>query len=172
MQVRILPHNKPFGDSVLQIRCTKGAYSKISNNNLSRYQTGANPWTYKWQRFAIPVLSINNANKPTNDYTDQALFGGATTFKSYLYGWNGNGWEQPANGWTDLEPLRGYQISNNTVSGGITYYFTGNLVGNADGNYEFQATGFDFFGNSYTAPINVEALLNTFDSQSGFEASR
>lgn len=135
------------------------------------YQTGANPWTYKWQRFAIPVLNITNANKPTNDYTDQALFGGATTFKSYLYGWNGNGWEQPANGWTGLEPLRGYQISNNTVSGGITYYFTGNLVGNADGNYEFQATGFDFFGNSYTAPINVEALLNTFDSQSGFEAS-
>ena len=50
-------------------------------------------------------------------------------------------------------------ISNNAKDGVITYEFKGALMGNADGNMKFNR-GFNPYANSYTAPINIESLLN------------
>ena len=131
------------------------------------YQKHASPYEYQWQRFAIPLIEM--VSKPANDYVDQPLFAGQSEFKSYLFGWGGESWVQPANGWLGLEPNKGYQVANNTIAGGITYTFHGNLIANNNGNYDFEANGFSFFGNSYTAPINVRSLLNEFNNQGGFE---
>ncbi len=130
-------------------------------------QTSAAPYEYLWQRFAVPIMVMS---APENDYVAQELFGGASTFNTYVYGWNGNAWYQPS-AWSELVPNKGYQIANNTVNGGITYSFTGNLVGNQDVAYTFENTGFEFFGNSYTAPIYVPNLLADFAGQTGFEAT-
>lgn len=131
------------------------------------YQKHASPYEYQWQRFAIPVIEM--VSKPANDYVDQPLFAGQSEFKSYLFGWGGESWVQPTGGWLGLEPNKGYQVANNTIAGGITYTFHGNLIANNNGNYDFEANGFSFFGNSYTAPINVRSLLNEFNNQGGFE---
>lgn len=129
--------------------------------------------TYLYQRMAIPVLE---GMRPHNEFDDEghgghSLFPGQSTFYSYFYKWGGHEWE-PIESWGDLNPYVGYQMSNNSADGGVIYTFTGNLIGNDDAAYEFTSKGFEFFGNSYTAPIVIKNLLDGFAENSpGVEAT-
>lgn len=129
--------------------------SKMLNNS---------PFQYTYQRFALP---IKVAATPENDF-DPAIheYYDATEesygFESYIYYWNSRNWANCK--WSALVPFKGYQLANNSKNGGVVYTFKGNLIGNEDGEYEFAEYGFDYFGNSYTAPINVETFLNGFGS--------
>lgn len=129
--------------------------------------------TYLYQRMAIPVLE---GMRPHNEFDDEGhgghtLFPGQSTFYSYFYKWGGHEWE-PIESWGDLKPYVGYQMSNNSADGGVIYTFTGNLIGNDDAAYEFTSKGFEFFGNSYTAPIVIKNLLDGFAENSpGVEAT-
>lgn len=118
-------------------------------------------WKYTYQRFAIPV---KEAMVPANDFNAAVheFFPGEESydFESYVYYWTGHNWANTS--WNALVPFKGYQLANNSKNGGVTYTFTGNLFGNEDKAFEFQESGFDYFGNSYTAPINVQTFLNGF----------
>ena len=127
----------------------------------SKMLAGAPTWQYTYQRFAIPV---KEAMIPANDFDPDhdELFPGEESygFESYVYYWTGHNWA--TTNWSALVPFKGYQLANNSNNGGVTYTFNGNLIGNEDKAFEFQESGFDYFGNSYTAPINVESFLSGF----------
>ena len=127
----------------------------------SKMLAGAPTWQYTYQRFAIPV---KEAMIPANDFDPDhdELFSGeeAYGFESYVYYWTGHNWANCT--WGELVPFKGYQLANNSKNGGVTYTFNGNLFGNEDKAFEFQKSGFDYFGNSYTAPINVQSFLSGF----------
>lgn len=127
----------------------------------SKMLAGDPLWQYTYQRFAIPV---KEAMVPANDFDPDhdELFPGeeAYGFESYVYYWTGHNWANCT--WGELVPFKGYQLANNSKNGGVTYTFDGNLFGNEDKAFEFQESGFDYFGNSYTAPINVESFLSGF----------
>lgn len=130
-------------------------------------QTSENPWEYVYQRLALPIYELTEA--PANDFAG-SLYGSETVFENYLFYWNTNNkaWENCL--WTEMVPFKGYQLANNSVAGGVTYTFTGNIVGNNSAGYEFGTTGFDFFGNSYTAPIYLKNFLDGF-ANDGVEAA-
>lgn len=124
---------------------------------------GAPKYEYIYQRFAIPTAD-GAATVYDADYSDQELFAGETSYVDAVYGWDNTklNWQMLAR-WKDMEPFVGYQVTNNTKNGGITYSFKGNLVGNHDGNFEFAShpDKFQFFGNSYTAPIYIPTFLDS-----------
>lgn len=129
--------------------------SKMLNNS---------PFQYTYQRFALPIKAaatpVNDFDPAIHEYYDatEESYG----FESYIYYWNSHNWANC--NWSALVPFKGYQLANNSKNGGVVYTFKGNLIGNENGEYEFAEYGFDFFGNSYTAPINVETFLSGFGS--------
>ena len=129
----------------------------------------ADPWNYIWEYFASPVVEITGLSKPTNNF-DAGVHGlgeGESSFLTAVYTWGGNDWAAVSR-WTDIVPFKGYQLTNNSANGGVEYTFSGNLMGNGDGNYEFTSNGYGYFGNSYTAPIVISTFLNSL-SNSDYE---
>ncbi len=73
--------------------------------------------------------------------------------------WNESlGWEDASI--SNLVPFKGFAITNQSTHG-VKYRFKGNLVGNADQELHFNKNGYNFFANSYTAPIDIETLLTS-----------
>lgn len=123
---------------------------------------------YHWHRFAMPVAAgITSWQKEgtsalTNDYP------------TYLYGWDyvNNQWLKLTNGVSDMVPLMGYTLTlaSDEIDGwqgaleDVTYIFKGNLVGNTNQALNFQAEGFNFFGNSYTGYMDVLTLIQGLES--------
>lgn len=62
-----------------------------------------------------------------------------------------------------LKPFAAFDLINNSHAshGGVTYEFAGELVGNGDMELSFPENGFCTFGNSYTAPIDLESFFET-----------
>ena len=117
-------------------------------------QTGANDYVY--ERFAIPTMDGN-----ATTYGAENL-GSGGEFKQALYKWNGSDWEfMPS--FKAMNPFQGYQLTNNSSNGEVVYTFEGNLVGNTDNDYTFVESGFGFFGNSYSADINIGKLFESFE---------
>ena len=118
---------------------------------------------YLWERFAIPTID--------GEQTTFSIEGGTAGIETYdggafqqgLYGWSDEQqkWVGLAR-FKDMKPFKGYQLSNNSLNAGVTYVFEGNLVGNADKNYEFAQSGFGFFGNSYTGDIDILKFFESF----------
>lgn len=114
---------------------------------------------YIWQHVAVPTdgtgtFTVENDRKATDP-----------SFRTHVQWWNDalaseNKWQKIGN-WSDMNhPWRGYILTTNSTTPGVTYSFTGNIIGNSDGQLHFDSKGYNFFGNSYTAPINVQTMLN------------
>lgn len=141
---------------------------------------------FYWHRFAMPVAAtITSWDKEGTlvaadpEYTVQ--------YPTYIYGWNydENKWKN-LSGVSAMVPLQGYTITlasdyihvdgngkvvSEGTSGGnlnelqdVVYTFKGNLVGNTDQALNFQAEGFNFFGNSYTGYMDVLKLIEGLQS--------
>lgn len=115
---------------------------------------------YKYRYIGIPLYfeaseSFDGETNWTKDFVDPDDTGSKTT---YLKQWKNGAWAELENGLEDLVPFKGYAISNKSNSG-IKYTFKGKLVGNGNGTMNF-VPGFNLFANSYTAPINIQTLLN------------
>ncbi len=122
-------------------------------------QVGANEFI--WERFAIPTLD-GSATTYSNEGLDSVhYYGGATTLQEGLYEWDGNNWAG-VNSWKNLQPFKGYQLTNNSMYGNVVYTFEGNLVGNSNMDYHFTESGFGFFGNSYTGDIDIMKFFESF----------
>lgn len=131
-------------------------------------QLTASPYTYVYQRIASPLKDTLTV-APANDFSG-TLFPGASVFKSYLFHWDMAQEKWVTGLWTEMAPFTGYQLANNSKDGGVNYTFSGQLVGNKDGDYRFAGEGFDFFGNSYTAPIYIKNIFDHFNNE-GVQAS-
>ena len=61
----------------------------------------------------------------------------------------------------DARPFRGYMLySNNDKNNKMSYEFAGNLIGNQNEDLHMYY-GWNYFANSYTAPISIKDLINT-----------
>ena len=114
-----------------------------------------------WERFAIPTLD-GNATIYGNEGLDTVhYYGGGSSLQEGLYEWDGSAWAGVSS-WKNLEPFKGYQLTNNSMYGNVVYTFEGNLVGNVDQQYQFAERGFGFFGNSYTGDIDILKFFESF----------
>ena len=136
---------------------------------MTAKQIGKLGGDYYWHRFAMPVdAGITSWEK------EGALAPAvANNYPTYLYGWDyeNNEWLKLTNGVADMTPLQGYTLTLASdempgVTGlqDVTYIFKGNLVGNTDKALNFQAEGFNFFGNSYTGYMDVLTLIQGIES--------
>lgn len=105
-----------------------------------------------WQHLALP---IENLTEHSND----------KSAANAVYEWKDNDWNQ-LGGWDEIEAFKGYDFTNNYEGQGkVTYTFKGNLAaGNENAPLLFDHAGTTFFGNSYTAPISLEALFKQIGS--------
>jgi len=123
-------------------------------------QIGAN--SYVFERFAIPTVNGAVTNYSIEGgIPTSGLYNDAPSFLQAVWEWNNttDEWEQLSQ-FKDMQPFHGYQLTNNSAAGGLVYVFEGNLVGNQDKSYEFVENGFHFFGNSYSADINIKSFLD------------
>ena len=112
--------------------------------------------TYYWHRFAAPVVMAEAWSK-------------APDYGTWLYGWDYTA-EGGKGAWAELPtsmamvPFQGYTLSPEHLVASedeeIVYSFKGQLAGNQNINLQFNARGFNFFGNSYTGYISVLTLVD------------
>ncbi len=127
-------------------------------------QIGAS--SYVFERFAIPTVGGEAATYSIEGgMPTSGLYNDAPTFLQAVWEWNNetDRWQQ-LDSFKYMQPFHGYQLTNNTAEGGLVYVFEGNLVGNQNKSYEFVENGFHFFGNSYSADINIKTFLNSFSA--------
>lgn len=112
--------------------------------------------TYYWHRFAAPVVMAEAWSK-------------APDYGTWLYGWDYTA-DGGKGAWAELPtsmamvPFQGYTLSPEHLVASedeeIVYSFKGQLAGNQNMNLQFNARGFNFFGNSYTGYISVLTLVD------------
>lgn len=148
------------GVFLLQPAVTENTQPKATVKLVAKAkQVGANEFI--WERFAIPTVD-GNATIYGNEGLDTVhYYGGGTSLQEGLYEWDGNNWAGVSS-WKNLQPFKGYQLTNNSMYGNVVYTFEGNLVGNANIDYQFAESGFGFFGNSYTGDIDIMKFFESF----------
>ena len=110
---------------------------------------------YKHRYVGIP-LYFEGAEEFTSANWEREAIQGGESVVSHAKIWN-NGWQDVAS-ISEFVPFKGYALTNESTHG-VKYTFKGKLVGNGDGQMNF-VPGFNLFANSYTAPINIQTLLN------------
>ena len=109
---------------------------------------------YIWQHFGIPTL-----NAPDNITNNRDC-------ASQFWQWNYEigDWEQVKYKQKQVNtPFRGYNLKTNYEgTDGVTYTFTGKILGNGDATFDLKP-GFNFYANSYLAPINASTLINEIE---------
>jgi hypothetical protein len=108
---------------------------------------------HTWQRIATP---LSHYDAISNDFAAATQDG--NPFTTWVRKWNGSNWET-VSAWADLKAFSGYALSNNSINGGVTYSFKGNIQGGVSSELNFTTNGLNFFGNSYIAPIKVVPML-------------
>lgn len=153
-----------------------GTVELISRSGLRKYPNG-NLVNY-WHRFASPVMELT-ADDFTNNWdayseTTGLKIAAGTYFQTQIFQWSTyqHDWQRiddKTNYCDSIVPFQGYTMLNNctwdnTHKGGVTYTFRGNLVGNHNDDLTFLSKGYNYFGNSYTAPIHIKELLEAVDN--------
>ncbi len=118
---------------------------------------------YVYRYFGIPLYFEPGQEFTAANWEKEPLQDGEST-TTYFRPWVNGAWAGDLeHGLADLVPFKGYGISNESTHG-VKYTFKGKLVGNGDGTMNF-VNGFNLFANSYTAPINIQTLLNGFTNE-------
>lgn len=114
----------------------------------------------QWQRFVLPVYSMK-VEDITNNWTEAEYgkSGSQASFVTPIYEWNTQ-WDRIDNiANYEMHAFKGYDMTNNSATPGVTYTFVGATLGNTDNELSLTGNGWYFFGNSYTAPANTVTLL-------------
>ncbi len=114
----------------------------------------------QWQRFVLPVSSMK-VEDITNNWTEAEYgkSGSQASFVTPIYEWNTQ-WDRIDNiANYEMHAFKGYDMTNNSATPGVTYTFVGATLGNTDNELSLTGNGWYFFGNSYTAPANTVTLL-------------
>lgn len=128
-------------------------------------QIGAN--SYVFERFAIPTVDGKATTYSIEGgIPTSGLYNDAPSFLQAVWGWDNDAmdWYQLEK-FKDMEPFKGYQLTNNSANGNLVYVFEGNLVGNQNMDFNFVENGFHFFGNSYSADINIRSFLSSLPDE-------
>ena len=116
--------------------------------------------TKVWQRFTSPLDKVTE--NPTNNAAELAPIDYVTgesllTYASYYDG--ATGWVNLTK-WKQLRAFRASAISNNTPEGtNVTYTFKGQLAGNVTDSIAFWNPGWNYYGNTFIAPMSTKSLL-------------
>ncbi len=109
---------------------------------------------YIWQHFGIPTY------RAPDDITNNR------SCASQFWQWNYElgDWEQVKYKQKQVNtPFRGYNLKTNYEgTDGVIYTFTGKILGNGDATFDLKP-GFNFYANSYLAPINASTLINEIE---------
>ena len=111
---------------------------------------------YYWQQFAIPVTGLANDKVAKNPNET-----------SYVFEWDyaTYAWSQLSS-WDQLdEPFAGYDMTNVSTTGGVVYTFKGDLIGNQNKQLTLPHKDYCVMGNSYTAPIDINALFDQINKE-------
>ncbi len=113
-----------------------------------------------WQRFAVPTYN-NSLTRAAGIAYD------ATAFPTAIYRWDYTSAND--NKWTIMtkaenrafEPFECYNLSTNVMDADnrAAYTFKCELVGNGNANLNFVGADWNYFANSYTAPIDLRAFV-------------
>ncbi|MBR4563069.1 MAG: hypothetical protein IKO26_01295 [Paludibacteraceae bacterium] len=129
-----------------------------------RSQSFKNDSKWFYQRFGVPMYNSDVTVKPLNE----------GSVRSFIKQWDyaaddWSNWTEITGGhtFTDAVPFRGYMLgSDNAKNAPMTYEFAGQLVGNENANLHFYY-GWNFFANSYAAPIAIKEFINTVQNTAG-----
>lgn len=120
------------------------------------YQDGTNSW--KWQRFATPMKETATPTKSEATPTGVKYINDAT--EEWI----------SINAWGELEPFMAAAITNNTNAGGVTYTFAGQVIGNVTDALQRKACKWNYYGNSFMAPMSTAAVLNKLSTNPSMDA--
>ncbi|MCQ2311302.1 MAG: hypothetical protein MJZ64_06105, partial [Paludibacteraceae bacterium] len=109
---------------------------------------------YSWQQFAVPVTKLA---EPYDGY--KFVTTSVSPMTTYLYDWDYStySWHQ-LSAWGDT-PFAGYDMTNISADGGVVYTFKGDLIGNQNTQLTLPHKDYCIMGNSYSAPIDINALF-------------
>jgi hypothetical protein len=128
--------------------------------------------SYIWQRFTTPLCVTNN---PQNDKED--------VLPTYMIGTNLITWGEVIDdetetwneitSWKNFRPFHAGALTNNTdyndATKRITYTFKGKLVGNVTDSISRRNARWNYYGNSFMAPMSTKALIDTLATQAAME---
>ena len=108
--------------------------------------------TFRSQHVGEPLygtITADNITRPAGTYVDTLWW---------------KGWAA-INSWSELRPFVGYAFSVNSATAPTSpYVFKGKVVGNMNATYKWQKGYYNLFGNSYTAPMSIRALLDALET--------
>ncbi len=111
--------------------------------------------SYVWQRFTSPVMEITSA--PT---TSPACASAVKYINPESKAW------EYLTSWSQIKPFAAGAITNDATTGTtVTYTFTGELLGNDSTMAKLADTKWNYYGNSFMAPMSTQAMLNAIGSQ-------
>ncbi len=104
---------------------------------------------------------------PTVGAPESIIFpaGGATYMDKFVAD-GANPWEAVTS-ISNLEPFVGYRLNFSGANEAGVYTFKGNLQGNGDAPLQFVKPYYNLLANSYTSPMDIEALFNGLTGQYG-----
>lgn len=108
-----------------------------------------------WQHFGIPTSDAPTVSNDRNVDT-------------YVQQWVNSDWEE-LSAWSQMKtPFLGYNLTNSYEgTDGVTYSFTGNLVGNNDAQLNFVQNGYNLMANSYTGPLDLKTMFEKLSTDLG-----
>ena len=119
-----------------------------------------------WQRFASPMIALESFASDMAT-VNHILYPGESTLLTDLQYWNYNTGAWNVLSYANAKPFVSYFISNNRAESdnashpdGVVYTMKGRLQGSLSSNIAVQGIGFNYMGNSFTAPMGVSALLS------------
>lgn len=121
-------------------------------------QAGSN--TYVWDRFTIPTIDGSNTIYDNEELDKIEIYGGGS-FAEGLAEWNGNDWVGVSR-WKNLQPFKGYQLTNNSMYGNVIYTFTGNINGNSNKTISTLANH-DICGNTFLSNVCISVLQSVLN---------
>ena len=118
-----------------------------------------------WQRLTSPLSVYSSITHNYVALGSPELVPGATSFRTWIEYFSENDQQWHAiTAYSQMKAFTSYALTNNTVNGGITYTFSGNVQGNVDNNIELPTSGWNYMGNAFLAPMHVKSLLTAISA--------
>ncbi|MBQ6777731.1 MAG: hypothetical protein IJP52_05410 [Paludibacteraceae bacterium] len=108
-----------------------------------------------WHRFAAPIEITGAPQKSV----------AVSTYAQYINDASNPAVWEDINAWTDIKPFMAASLTNSSTTPGVVYTFKGKLMGNVTDSLKRKASTWNYYGNSFMAPMGVQALLDTLPAQ-------
>ncbi len=123
---------------------------------------GSHSDKWVWQRFGVPAFDGNTTMTWEGNIR--------TVVEEYSY--DIDDWNKIYDGndgtytFVNTIPFNCYTMTTDAPAAGTVYTFTGSLMGNQNAELQF-IKGWNYYANSYTAPIDIKAMLEDIKAKYG-----